>query len=369
MVAPSPALPPVLIVTAGGLEHGGGIGRVIGYMIDGWAGRPDAPDWRVLDTRGPRVDLKAPFRFLRALGAMLLAAPRRPLLHVHIAGRGSTLRKVIVGAWARRLGLRVVLHLHDYNYRAFCDGLPRWTLASVRALFRGADLVIVLGRGDADLVAARFGVEPARVVVMANAVSAPSPPVARTAGAETIHILFLGRLSERKGVPELIAALADSALARLPWRATLAGDGDVERYRALARAAGCADRIAFPGWLDRERTDRLLRSGDVLVLPSHDEGMAMSVLEGLAYRLCVICTPVGALAEVVEDDVSGLLVAPGDAPGLAAALARAITEPALRARLGAAGQALFHRRFEAGAYAEAVLASYRKALVLPRRKR
>ncbi|MBV8168574.1 MAG: glycosyltransferase, partial [Alphaproteobacteria bacterium] len=197
-------LPEILIVTAGGLEHGGGIGRVIGYMVDGWT-RPDAPRWRVVDTRGPRVDLAAPFRFLAALATIVAARPRRPLLHVHIAGRGSTVRKLIVGWLARLLGLRVVLHLHDYNYRAFCDALPGWAAARVAALFRGAALVVVLGRGDAELVQTRFGVAPARVAVMHNAVPAPSPPVAARplsprSGAP-VHILFLGRLSERKGVP------------------------------------------------------------------------------------------------------------------------------------------------------------------------
>lgn len=359
-----PSLPPVLIVTAGGLDHGGGIGRVIGYMIDGWAGVAEAPEWRVLDTRGARVDIRAPFRFLRALLAILRAAPRRPLLHIHIAGRGSTVRKLIVGAWARRLGLRFVLHLHDYNYRAFCDSLPRWAFARVRALFRSADLVVVLGGGDADLVRTGFGVEPGRIAVMANAVRAPVPPVTRAAGP-AVEILFLGRLSERKGVPELIAALADPALAALSWRATLAGDGELARYRGQARAAGIADRVEFPGWLDRDRTDLLLRAADILVLPSHDEGMAMSVLEGLAYRLCVVCTPVGALAEVVEDDVSGMLVRPGDASGLAAALALAIREPARRRRLAQAGEALFRQRFEARGYAARMLALYRKALTLP----
>ncbi len=271
------------------------------------------------------------------------------------------MRKVIVGWSARLLGLPMVLHLHDYNYRAFCDALPAWALALVRALFRRARLVVVLGRGDAELMHERFGVAAERIAVMPNAVRAPSAPVTRE-DAPLVQILFLGRLSERKGVPELIRALADPALAALPWHATLAGDGDLERYRAQARAAGVAPRIAFPGWLDRGATEALLRAADILVLPSHDEGMAMSVLEGLAYGVCVVCTPVGALAEVIENDVSGMLVRPGDVAGLAQALVTAISDPARRRRLGAAGAALFQRRFEARGYADRMLALYRQAV-------
>jgi glycosyltransferase involved in cell wall biosynthesis len=355
-----------LIVTAGGLEHGGGIGRVIGYMIGGWSA-PDAPRWRVVDTRGPRVDLAAPFRFLAALATIAAATPRGPLLHMHIAGRGSTVRKLIVGWLARALRLRLVLHLHDYNYRAFCDSLPGWALALVRGLFRGADLVVVLGRGDAELVQARFGVAPERIAVMHNAVPAPVPPVAPRTGSP-VHILFLGRLSERKGVPELIAALAEPALAALPWRATVAGDGDVARYRAAAERAGVGARIDFPGWLDRAATDRLLRAADILVLPSYDEGMAMSVLEGLAHAMCVVCTPVGALAEVIEHDVNGMLVQPGDVAGLAAALAEMIANPSRRLRLALGGEITFRRGFEVQAYARRMLELYRRAVADAQRK-
>lgn len=359
-----PVLPPILIVTAGGLEHGGGIGRVVGYMIDGWSGDAPgdtAPDWRVVDTRGPRVDLRAPFRFLAALATIAAAAPRRPLLHIHIAGRGSTVRKLIVGWLARALRVRFVLHLHDYNYRAFCDGLPGWARGLVRGLFRAADLVIVLGSGDAALMREAFGIASERIAVMHNAVPTPSPAVGPR-GATPVHILFLGRLSERKGVPELIAALATPMLAALPWRATLAGDGDLARYRADAARAGLTDRIAFPGWLDRAGTDALLRSADILVLPSYDEGMAMSVLEGLAYAVCVVCTPVGALAEVIEHDVNGLLVRPGDVAGLADALALAIGDAPRRLRLALGGEITFRRGFEAQAYARRMLELYRRAV-------
>lgn len=353
-------LPAVLIVTAGGLEHGGGIGRMIGYMLDGWSDRPDAPPCRVLDSRGPRVDVAAPVRFLACLLRIAAWAPRRPLVHVHVAGRGSTVRKIIVVGLAKRLGLPVVLHLHDYNYRRFCAALPAWALGRVRAMFRRADLVVVLGRGDAELVAAQLGVDPARIAIQPNAVNAPVPAAAGSAGP-TAHILFLGRLSERKGVPELIAALATPRLAALNWRATLAGDGDLDRYRAQARAAGIAERLAFPGWLDRAGTDRLLREASCLVLPSHDEGMAMSVLEGLAYRLCVVCTPVGALAEVIEDGVTGALVRPGDVDGLAEALATVIADPARRRSLADGGHAAFLAAYEARGYAARMIGLYRRA--------
>jgi len=151
-------------------------------------------------------------------------------------------------------------------------------------------------------------------------------------------------------VPELLEALASPALAGLPWRATLAGGGPVEEFRARAAALGLAERVAFPGWIDQAAASALCAGADIMVLPSHAEGLAMSVLEGLAHGLAVVATPVGAHAEVIEPEKSGLLTPPGDVAALAAALARVVGDPALRERLGAGARQRFIDRFDARSY-------------------
>ena len=166
-----------------------------------------------------------------------------------------------------------------------------------------------------------------------------------------MHLVFLGYLSARKGVPELLEALASPALAALPWRATLAGGGPVDEFRARAAALGLADRVAFPGWIDQPAASALCAAADILVLPSHAEGLAMSVLEGLAHGLAVVATPVGAHAEVIEPEQSGLLAPPGDVAALGAALARVIGDPALRERLRAGARQRFLDRYDVRSYA------------------
>jgi glycosyltransferase involved in cell wall biosynthesis len=77
----------------------------------------------------------------------------------------------------------------------------------------------------------------------------------------------------------------------------------------------------------------------------------MSVLEGLAHGLAVVTTPVGAHAEVIEPERSGLLTPPGDIAALSAALARLIADPALRERLRAGARQRFLDRYDARSYA------------------
>lgn len=337
----------------GGRSRGGGIGRLVGYVVD--AAAEAGERHAITDTRGPAWS--APRSLVRLAGAVLVmarervTAPQR-IHHVHMAGRGSTMRKLVLTAAARTLGCTHVLHLHDYDYIADYSGRPAWQRALVRRMFQGADRVVVLGRRDRTLATDTLGADPGRVVVLHNCVPDPGPHP--SAGGRDPVIVFLGRLSERKGVPELLAALADPAMARLGWRAVLAGDGPVEGYRAEAAARGLGDRVTMPGWMEEDATRALCRQADILALPSHQEGMAMAVLEGLAHGLAVVTTPVGAHDEAIDDGESGLFVPAGDTAALAAALAGLVADPARRATLAAGARARFERRFSMARYLPAL---------------
>jgi glycosyltransferase involved in cell wall biosynthesis len=195
-------------------------------------------------------------------------------------------------------------------------------------------------------------VEPGRLVVLPNCVPDPGPHPA--AGGRAPVILFLGRLGERKGVPELLAALASPPMAALAWRAVLAGDGPVTAYRAEAEVLGIGDRVELPGWVEEAETRALCRGADILVLPSHHEGLAMAVLEGLAHGLAVVTTAVGAHDEAIDDGASGIFVPVGDAGALAAALAGLVSDPERRAALAAGARARFVERFSMARYLPAL---------------
>ncbi len=110
-----------------------------------------------------------------------------------------------------------------------------------------------------------------------------------------------------------------------------------ERLHALAGELGVADRVEFRGFRDDVRAE--LAELDVLVHASTTpEPFGQVVLEGMAAGLPVVAAAAGGRAEIVTDGVDGLLVAPGDAAALAAALTRLAADPQLRERLGAAGR-------------------------------
>ena len=359
------AAPPisVLVLCPGGLEHGGGIGRQMGYFLAALPQAVETPSYRVIDTRGPwflgsarwRVPLSTLYlaaAAFRIAGAGIAGRPS--LLHVNITGRGSTTRKLALTAIARAVALPYVLHIHDYDYAMDVRARGRRMRRLVRGMFAAAAQIIVLGTEADRTLRAALALPDARILVVPNAVPDPHPSprtAATVAAAGPAHLVFLGYLSARKGVPELLEALASPPLAALPWRATLAGGGPVDEFRARAAALGLADRVAFSGWIDQPAASALCASADILVLPSHAEGLAMSVLEGLAHGLAVVATPVGAHAEVIEPEQSGLLAPAGDVAALGAALIRVIGDPALRERLRAGARRRFLDRYDVRAYA------------------
>ena len=333
------------MLVPGGLEHAGGIGRWAGYLEQSWRAQALDPPLEIIDTRGHGHPGRAAAAFARALLRLraLHREGRLGVIHANLSKRGSTVRKVVVAGLARRLGVPLVIHLHGSGYHEFYDALtPRWR-DPVRAMFRQAARVIVLGQFWAGWVADRMALPPDRIDILYNGVPGMS---GGERGHTAPHIVLLGRLGPRKGVPELLDALASPTMSARCWTATLAGDGDLEPYRRIVAERGLADRIRLPGWLDAAAAAALMQSADILALPSHAENFPISIIEALSAGVAVVATPVGATPELLDDGVSACFVPVGDAAALAETLAQLLDEPARRARIAAAGHDVFRRHLD-----------------------
>lgn len=275
--------------------------------------------------------------WLAAMGTVLarLAQRRAAILHLHSAAFGSFWRKSALCALAAAFRVPYVLHLHDGRLPEFYDGgcgpLAR---AWVRAVLRRAARVVVLTARWREVVRA---IEPsARVVVIGNPVEVPAALPALRVPAR--QVLYLGWLMREKGLLDLVRAMP--AVLRVAPQASfvlagsgVAGAGDRATVVALARALGVERALSFPGWVDGREKRELLRASDVFVLPSYAEALPLGVLEAMAAGTPVLATRVGGIPDVIEHGVSGMLVEPGAPQALAEAIARLLTDDALRARL------------------------------------
>jgi glycosyltransferase involved in cell wall biosynthesis len=167
---------------------------------------------------------------------------------------------------------------------------------------------------------------------------------------------FLGRLTEEKGVPVLLRAVAG-----LPAGVQLriAGDGPLRDLVEKA-AAAAPERLHYLGHCADVRS--LYHAVDAVVMPSLSEGLPMTALEAMACGLPLVASRVGGLPEVVQPDETGLLVAPDNGDELAGAMARLSEDPDTAAAMGASGRKRVEREFDQERMLERLEETYRSVL-------
>jgi glycosyltransferase involved in cell wall biosynthesis len=170
------------------------------------------------------------------------------------------------------------------------------------------------------------------------------------ADATELTILAVGRLVAKKGFDVLVDAA--ERMAR-PARVRIVGDG-AERDALAKRIADerLERRVRLDAPLTHEELPAAYSAAHVVVVPSvrdaagDRDGLPNVVLEAMASGRAVVASDVGAIGSAVQHDRTGILVAPGDARGLAHALDRVAADPALRSRIATEGRALVEREFD-----------------------
>jgi len=277
--------------------------------------------------------------FLRRYLWMLLSCPSLRIIHVHSASYGSFARKSLVILLARAFGKKVLIHIHGAEFNLFYERSHVFLQAFIRSVLRTSDVIIALSDQWKNDLQHLSGHPDVRVLY--------NPTIMRdpllTRDGEAVNFLFMGRLGERKGVYDIIESARRIQSPQV--RIRLYGDGDLENVREAIVAAGVEDKVHVCGWIDGNRKDEAFRQADVLLLPSYNEGLPISVLEAMAYGLPVLVTDVGGIPEAVEDGVNGFLLCPGACEQLASRMEELASEPELRRRMGKVGHEIAARKF------------------------
>lgn len=282
---------------------------------DGIANNLRARPWRVL---------LLPLFLLSFARAARRAARDADVVHAHwlpsaVAGL-ATSKPLVLQAWGSdvELAKRLPWLFRPLLRRARVVVCASSSLAAdVRAL--GADHVQVI---------------PSGVDVPAEVGPPDEPP----------HVLYAGRLSEEKGIHELVEAAAGLPLV-------VVGDGPL---RDLVPSTA--------GFVPHHELGAYYARAAVVCVPSRREGYGVTAREAMAYGRAVVTTGVGGLADAIDDGVTGVVVPPRDVDELRAALERLLADPALRERLGAAARTKARAEFGWAAATAATIAVYRDAL-------
>lgn len=309
-----------------------------------------------------RASLANPLRFAASVwrGASLLTRQLRAdaidVAQTHLPGANFW---GLLLAWRGLCAVIPTVHNNqEFNYgredQRFRAWARRW---AYRQLLRRCPATVAVSASVRDSLVADLGAPEAadRVRVVTNGVIVPDPVPAEMLRAARARyglpdsdplVLAAGRLSEQKNFAMLLEATARLRASGGPrFRVLIAGDGPLRAYLTRrCHELGLDDQVVMPGSVNDLQD--LMLGADLFVLPSLWEGLPLVLLEAMACGLPVIGTRIKGIAEVMDEEVNGLLCEPGDVAGLAAAMRRLLQEPALRAAYGAAGREIVRRHYD-----------------------
>ncbi len=231
-------------------------------------------------------------------------------------------------------------------------------LAMVRVLDH-AGAVLIGCRSFADEVTHRLGTDPARFTIVPGAVDVTRfSPRPRSPGQVPV-LLYHGRVDARKGVLDMLDALAPLASEGVPFELLVSGIGPTfDEAEARIGQLGLGRHARMTGYVDYADVPDVYRRADIFVSPTYAEGFSNTILEAMASGLAVVsCRSVGVV-DCIRDGENGLLTDPGDVPALTAALRHMLTNGAERERLAVAGLDECRRVYSWAAVGRQIMAVY-----------
>lgn len=315
----------------------------------------------------------APIRDLRALVALWTLFRRRRFRIVQSITPKAGLLAMIA---ARLAGVPVRVHWFTGQVWATRTGTARWLLKTMdRVLVACATHVLADSPSQRTFLIEEGVVREGQVEVFGDGSlcgvdtarfrpdAAARARIRRTLGipADAIVVLYLGRLNEEKGVPDLARAFAEQARAESHLHLLIVGPSEVEMRQSLEASLGdVARRTRFVDFTPEP--EAYMAAADIFVLASRREGFGSSVIEAAACGVPAIGTRIYGLSDAIDEGVSGLLVEVGDVDGLSEAIRTLASRSDLRADMGAAARARVQRLFRQEVLTAALLQFHRRIL-------
>lgn len=240
------------------------------------------------------------------------------IYHIHMASWGSTFRKSYYVKLVKKWGKKVIIHIHGAQFLVFYNQISDKKKEAVVSILKSADRVVALSDDWKQKFDDTFSLKNCISIengINMEKLSSAVQPIDKYRKS----FLTLGRLGKRKGTYDLISAIEIVRKTIPDIKCYLAGDGEVEQAKKLVSQKHLEKNIEVIGWADFNQKLKLLRNVSTVVLPSYNEGLPMSILEGMACGKAIISTIVGAIPEVVGRE-NGILIKAGDVNALADAM-------------------------------------------------
>ena len=186
-----------------------------------------------------------------------------------------------------------------------------------------------------------------KIQVIPFGVPMPKISEAKPGRDDTVQLVYTKNFRPAYAPDIALEAFAAASRKNPKIRLTMVGGGPMRSdLLRLAKERGISDRVDILGWQTMDQTEKLIRQTDIMLMPSRPESFGVAALEAHSHGKPVIATRVGGIAEIVRDNVSGILVPPDDVTAVAEAILRLTEDRSLRLRMGREGRKLVEEKYD-----------------------
>lgn len=270
--------------------------------------------------------------------ALALLMKQKPdIVHIHSSGSWSFYMHSIFLLLAKIFQKKTIFHIHDGTFDSFYEGWVAKRL--VKKLLRMSDVLIALTPSWANYFREYIGVPNTEVIpnFIPDNMGIRIDEISRKKQNGKRIVLFVGEIVKYrivKGIDTVLLAIPIVSAACEDVSFLFAGECNTGRYEMLCNELGIGSHVKFLGEVPFKKMQYLYRSADVFILPSRAEGLPLAVMEAMSYGLPVVTSSIRGTRDLVEDEVNGLIIRPGDHESLARGIIELLEDEPLRYRMG-----------------------------------
>lgn len=245
------------------------------------------------------------------------------IYHIHGSSYNSFERKYIYFKILKFFNVKLIYHIHGAEFHIFYKNSSVRKRKKIQDFINNVDGLICLSSFWENFFTKNF--RPKRVKVIPNIV--PDPILISKTSNDKFQFLFLGHISERKGIwllLEVIEELKNILNDKVVFK--IGGNGEVEKLNQIIKKKEINKIAEYIGWVSNEEKIKFLSNSDAYILPSYNEGLPISILEAMSYGLPIVSTKVGGIPEIVKNNVNGFLIEPGNKVELKKALLNVVKD-------------------------------------------
>ncbi|MFR8234203.1 MAG: glycosyltransferase family 4 protein [Clostridia bacterium] len=313
-------------------------------------------DLKYVETVNDKSKISKLLKEIKGRHQFLCEIPKSDIVHIHMASRRSTFRKIKYIKASKKYNKKVVLHIHGAEFKMFFDNeCSEKQKEYIKNNLNLVDKIIVLSEEWKDYF--KNIVNEEKIEVIYNSIMIPDDFEKNT---DSKKILFLGRFGKRKGIYDLIDVIEQICKIYPETKLLAGGDGETEQVKKIIEDKHLENNITILGWVTGKKKEKYLRECSYYILPSYNEGMPMSLIEGMAYKNISISTNVGGIPKVIINNQNGILINAGNKEELYNSIKTTFENKELRKKLSENARKTIEKKFNINNNIEKLLEVYYK---------